>query len=126
MSASYPACVLLAEDEDDTRLWTCEILEQEGFRVLLAANGAEALLVSGQIDEPIDLLLTDLAMPFVGGRRLAKQLSATRPSTRVLFMSAHSREELERDGSLVNGESFLPKPFSSVELVGKIREVLES
>jgi len=117
--------ILLVEDEDDLRESLREVLEEEGYRVLDAADGAAALLVLERDGGALHLLLTDVVMPRMSGRELAMRVRETRPEVRVLFMSGWDphASRLWRDEP---GVALLPKPFTGDELTDKIRQLLES
>lgn len=121
--------VLLVEDEASLRRAANEILQLGGYKVLTAGSGAEALNVSRDYREPIDLLLTDIVMPGISGRELAAQLSAQRPAMRVLLMSGYTDAAATtttmRHGVLDSETAFIEKPFTPLTLTKKIREVLD-
>ena len=117
--------ILLVEDEDSIRALAREILEMNGYVVLEACNGKDALRVLDAHDEPVDLLLTDVVMPIMGGPDLAREVLARQPHTRVLFVSGYTHEAL-CDGDLEPGSFFLGKPFSPDELARKLREIFEN
>jgi signal transduction histidine kinase len=115
--------VLLVEDEDAVRHACRRILERAGFHVLEASNGSQVLDELGE--EPIDLLLTDVIMPGgLTGRDLAERLQRDRPELRVLFMSGYTADAIATRGVLDPGISVVEKPFSSADLLGKVRELL--
>ena len=116
--------VLVVEDEDAVRHLVCRVLRSKGYRVLDAAHGEAALLVAGSTQEPIDLLITDMVMPGMGGTALATELVAVRPSLRVLFITGYAPEAIERRGELADASGLLEKPFSADQLARKVREVL--
>jgi CheY-like chemotaxis protein len=117
--------LLLAEDEDTVRQLSQRALESEGYTVLAAESGREALARLERHDGPIHLLVTDVVMPGIGGRELAERLAALRPDTPVLFMSGYPGDDVIRSGALEPGAAFLQKPFMPQELVRKVREVLD-
>ncbi len=117
--------ILLVEDNDQLRNLARETLEHAGYTVVPAADGAEALRVAGQMDDRIDLVLTDVVMPGMSGRRLAEDLLAVRPALRVLYMSGYTDDAILLHGVSVAGVAFLPKPFMPSELARKVREVLD-
>jgi PAS domain S-box-containing protein len=119
------ATVLLAEDESGVRALAQRILERAGFRVLVARHGADALLLWRQHESEIDVVVTDLVMPELGGRELATELCASRPDLPVLFMSGYSDDEMTRRGIADARVAFLAKPFSTESLVTAVREVLQ-
>jgi YesN/AraC family two-component response regulator len=100
------------------------VLRSLGYTVLEAADGEEALHISGEYGGVIDMLLTDVVLPRFSGLALAEQLLDRRPSVKVLFMSGHTDHTIVHHGVLVSSTSFLQKPFSSELLARKIREVL--
>jgi two-component system, cell cycle sensor histidine kinase and response regulator CckA len=118
--------ILLVEDEEMVRRVTCRMLEIKGFTVLTADGGRAALALSEQHPEPIDLLLTDVMMPEIGGLKLAESLLPQRPGMRVLFMSGHTEGAIVHQGILDPGIAFIQKPFKMADLIRKIREVLTS
>jgi two-component system cell cycle sensor histidine kinase/response regulator CckA len=119
--------VLVAEDEPAVRALAVRILRQQGYRVLEATNGEDALRVARErLDETIALLLTDLVMPQMGGATLAEQIVLLHPSIKVLFMSGYSDTAIVQSGPDQGGVAFLHKPFSPAALAGKVREVLDS
>lgn len=118
--------ILVAEDEDGVRSLTREVLEKYGYTVLEAANGEEALKVADRHQGPLDLLLSDVVMPRMGGPELAQALVARRPELKVLYMSGYTDHPMVRRGVVNAGVAFLQKPFTPTVLVSRIREVLEA
>jgi CheY-like chemotaxis protein len=119
--------VLLVEDEPSVRALAARVLRQQGYHVLEAANGDEALrVVREHTAEPIALLLTDMVMPQMGGQALAEQLALLRPTIKVLFMSGYTDGVIVRQSQLISEAAFLPKPFSLEGLARKVREVLDA
>ena len=116
--------ILLAEDEEMVRKLAREVLEMCGYKVLEAANGGAALLICERHQESIDLLITDVIMPEMGGRELATRLSQLRPEMKVLYMSGYTDNAIVHQGVLDEGANFIQKPFSPQTLASKIREVL--
>jgi PAS domain S-box-containing protein len=118
--------ILLVEDEAVVRLPTRALLERNGYRVLEAANGVEALKVWGEHRKDIALLLTDLVMPEgITGQQLARQLRQAAPRLKVLFTSGYSGETAGREIELGSGECFVPKPFSRDQLLEIVRRCLD-
>ncbi len=117
--------ILAVEDNKDVRRMAAQILRRQGYRVLEAANGGEALLVCEKLKEEIHLLLTDVVMPGMSGRELAHRLSFLRPEMKILYMSGYSDDSIVSYGILNEKVSFIPKPFSLEALVNKAREVLD-
>jgi two-component system cell cycle sensor histidine kinase/response regulator CckA len=117
--------VLLVEDEEALRNITRKALLRFGYTVLDAPNGETALEVAAQYAGPIHVLVTDVVMPGMTGRRLAEQLVALRPGIRVLFTSGYTDDAIVRHGVLEPGTAFLQKPFTQEELSHKLRQVLD-
>ncbi|MBK8169427.1 MAG: response regulator [Sandaracinaceae bacterium] len=117
--------ILLVEDDQALRVALASALEAEGYRVLVGANGADAIeRFAAHVDE-VDLLLTDVVMPRMNGRELATRLLTMRPSLRVLYMSGHTDDAALRQGVLHEGVAFLQKPITPEDLSQKVREVLD-
>jgi signal transduction histidine kinase len=117
--------VLLVEDEEGVRALGARILERHGYTVLEARNGRDALAVVAQHAGQIDLLLTDVVMPEMGGKQLAEALVARDGSLRVLFISGYTDGDISRRGELDPCTAFLQKPFTARGLLGRVREVLD-
>jgi CheY-like chemotaxis protein len=118
--------VLLAEDAEVLRRLLREILTQNGYTVLAAPNGSEALRLSRAHSGPIHLLVTDMVMPQMNGRELASRLAPERPETRVLFMSGYTEEAIATHGVFDPGTQFLEKPFTPDSLARKVRQMLDA
>ncbi|MEJ0000714.1 MAG: response regulator [Verrucomicrobiota bacterium] len=114
--------LLIVEDEPAVRLLAQGVLKAQGYDVLVALNGQDALRVAREHTGPrIALVLTDLVMPHMGGRALAEGLRKTDPQLRILFTSGYTEEAAAGPGESID---FLPKPYSPVDLLRKIREML--
>lgn len=113
--------VLLAEDEDGVRRLVQRALEHQGYRVLPARSGEEAERIARAHHGPIDLLVTDVVMPGMGGRELADALKARRPQLKVLYMSGYTNDEVIRYGVTLAHDAFLQKPFTPTRLVAMVR-----
>jgi two-component system, cell cycle sensor histidine kinase and response regulator CckA len=118
-----PAVVLIAEDDTPVRRLMVESLTQHGFQIIEAADGEQAREAVSRHEGPIDLLLTDLRMPRLGGVELAEWLAAHRPGIRVLFMSGYAAPPAVTTGAF-GPQSFLQKPFTRETLLSRIRELL--
>jgi signal transduction histidine kinase len=118
--------ILVAEDEDSLRKFVVGLLELKGYRVLAAEDGRAALDMACRSRQPIDLLLTDLTMPNMGGRELTKVLKETLPGLKVVFMSGFSEETSLLAGDRKVGVEFIAKPFTSAALWTCVRRVLDS
>jgi PAS domain S-box-containing protein len=121
------ATLLLVEDEPVIRQLSCRVLRQQGYTVLDATNGEEALhTIHAYAGAPIDLLVTDVVMPRIGGKVLADQLMVVYPHIKVLFVSGYATDAIVRYGRLTPGTNFLAKPFTPTALVRKVQEVLDT
>jgi PAS domain S-box-containing protein len=116
--------VLVVEDQPGVRKLTLAMLESQGYRLLEAAGGSEALSLSERYPEPIHLLITDVVMPGMTGRELATRLLALRPALKTLYTSGYTANAIGHEGALDSGVAYLPKPFSPAQLAAKVREVL--
>ncbi len=118
--------VLLVEDEQEVRSLAHRLLCQQGYRVLAAANGVEALHIAQEhTGENIDLLLTDVVMPQMSGKELSDQLKTFRPDVKILYTSGYTDDDIVHHGVLDPGTHFLQKPFTHQGLSRKVREVLD-
>jgi len=117
--------ILLAEDEAAVRNLARRVLEKHGYKLLLAATGRDGVQLATQHAGPIDLLVTDVVMPEMGGRELAQRLAALQPGLKVLYLSGYTDDMIVRHGVLEAGVAFLQKPFTPDTLLRKIREVLD-
>jgi PAS domain S-box-containing protein len=116
--------VLLVEDEDLVRSLAKRVLEGKGYRVFTAQCGAEALDLFPTLPARVDLVVTDVVMPGMGGRELAERLREHQPGLRVLFMSGYTADEILRQGIEAEAVWFIQKPFAPDGLARKVREVL--
>jgi GAF domain-containing protein len=117
--------IILVEDEDDVRELAREILEMNGYRVLQAAHGAEALRACRQHQDRVHLLLTDVVMPGMSGRDLAREVEGLHPETRVVYMSGYTADALGKHGVLEPGIILLEKPFTPDTLLTAVRSALD-
>ncbi len=117
--------ILLVEDEAVVRMLAAEIMRKSGYHVLEAGNGAAALRLIDDRKNFIDLMLTDVVMPGMGGRQLVEQLPAFLMGMKVLYMSGYPDEAIGRHGFLEPGTPFLQKPFTADGLLRKVREILD-
>ena len=94
--------------------------------MLDAGNGWEAMLLLEHYDKPVDLLLTDVVMPGISGRDLAERIAVGRPGMKVLFSSGYTDDAMVRQGVLEKSANFLAKPYTGAQILGKVREALDS
>jgi nitrogen-specific signal transduction histidine kinase/CheY-like chemotaxis protein len=118
--------ILVTEDQEEVRNLIRRMLQMRGYNLLVAASGQEALLLADTRPGEIDLLLTDVVMPGIGGRELALLLGPKHPHMKVLFLSGYTDESIVHRGLLAPGLAFLQKPFSADALARKVRAVLDS
>ncbi len=118
--------ILLVEDEEGIRSLVVGILRSRGYTVLEADRPSDALDISKNFEGPIHLLFTDVVMPQMSGRELAAQISAGRPTTKILYMSGYTNHAIAHHGVLNAGVPFLQKPFTPEALALKVREVLDA
>lgn len=121
-----PQTLIVVEDEAILRQALTEALEHEGYNVLTASDGQDALELLKTCDEGIDLLLTDVRMPRMGGIELAKRLLDRNPDLAILFMSGHSDRQLAQGSAMPDGVELLRKPFSIDVLIHRVSEALVS
>jgi two-component system, cell cycle sensor histidine kinase and response regulator CckA len=117
--------ILLVEDEESLREVVSQILEDQGYQVFVAAHGAQALERASAHQGRIDLLLSDVVMPQIGGPELAKRLLLQRPDIKLLFMSGFTDDRIAHEGVLHAGV-FIQKPFTATQLTGKVRTLLDA
>ena len=122
----YPGAevILLVEDQELVRHFVGELLRSWGYTVLEASNGNEALSTSKRQKGPIGLMVTDVEMPEMSGRELARHLSPFRPEMKVLFMSGYTMETFGQDGISQAGTELLQKPFTAAALRSKLKDLL--
>lgn len=117
--------ILLVEDEEEVRRLAREMLTRQGYTVIEAGSGAEAMRIWRDRFNSIDMLLTDVVMPRMSGRELADKLRGSRPELKVMYMSGYTDDVMARHGVLDSGTAFLSKPFTSEILSRKVRAVLD-
>jgi CheY-like chemotaxis protein len=117
--------ILLVEDEEAVRMVASRVLSEQGYQVLEAANGREALAVAQEAGTDIDLVLTDMIMPEMGGQELAVRMEEALPGVRMMYMSGYSEADKLQRGIRELGEPFLQKPFTTENLVAGVRHALD-
>jgi two-component system, cell cycle sensor histidine kinase and response regulator CckA len=117
--------VLLVEDEEPVRGVITKYLQRTGFRVLEAQDGASALEILSGSTTQVDLAIVDAIMPGMTGREVAEQIARLRPSTKILYISGYTEDEILRRRALQADIAFLQKPFSPHALIAKVFEVLQ-
>jgi two-component system, cell cycle sensor histidine kinase and response regulator CckA len=116
--------ILLVEDEDSVRHLLRTVLRRDGYTVIEARCGTEALTISSQHAGTIDLLMTDLVMPDMNGNELAGRLATLRPDTRVIYMSGYTEQAVLN--VLTDRATFLQKPFTPGAIARRVRAVLDA
>jgi two-component system, cell cycle sensor histidine kinase and response regulator CckA len=116
--------VLVVEDEEAVRELTCEFLKRNGYTVLEARDGIEALEIAQRYSATIHLALSDMVMPRMGGAELIGKLRAIRPKTKFAFMSGYAEYSSHETNTSVSPASVLQKPFSMASLIARVRESL--
>ncbi len=116
--------ILLVEDSDVVRDVIVRMLEEDGFTVLPASCGEDALSVSRREDVSIDLLLTDIVMPEMSGVELADRLERERPGVRILFMTGYAEEVVMNEGILGKHRECIGKPFTLEQITKRVRKIL--
>ena len=116
--------LLLVEDEESVRELVRDTLVGKGYRVVTAENGQAGLTAAAEYNGTIDLVVTDVVMPGMGGREMVKRLAETRPEIKVLYLSGYTQDTVVSEGAAEGGVAFLQKPFTLQHLSRKVREVL--
>ena len=119
--------MLVTEDEPQVLAMIARMLSGQGYNVMAAANGDEALRLAGSPDDQIiNLLFTDVMMPRMDGKELATELRIGRPDVKVIFTSGNAEEAVFEQGLPDENAAFLQKPFMLDDLARKVRDVLDS
>jgi two-component system cell cycle sensor histidine kinase/response regulator CckA len=116
--------ILLVEDEESVRQLVRDTLESKGYKVVEAENGENGLKVASALQAKIELVITDVVMPGMGGREMVEQLARLRPETKVLYLSGYTEDAILSEGTIMTGATFLQKPFTLQNLSRKVRELL--
>jgi len=117
--------ILLVEDEDAVRDLAHKVLQENGYQVLDAKNGGEALLIYEEYSKPIDLIITDVVMPMMSGKKLIKRLEKLKSVAKVIYVSGYTDDVIVHHGILEEGINFVQKPFSPISLLKEVRRVLD-
>ncbi|HTB62199.1 MAG TPA: response regulator [Opitutales bacterium] len=119
--------LLVVEDEPTVRQLACEVLQTQGYEVISASNGQDALHVtSAHKGSPIRLVVSDIIMPLMGGKVMAENLKTVFPNLKILFTSGYTDDTIIAHGVYKTGVEFLPKPYTPAVLVRKVREMLDA
>jgi PAS domain S-box-containing protein len=118
--------ILLVEDEDVLRELASSILRQNGYNVLKASHGDDAVSISKQYKKDIHLLISDVIMPGLNGKQVAQCVSQLYPNMKIIYISGYTKDVIDNYGIFDLGTNFLPKPFTPFTLVRKVREVLDN
>jgi CheY-like chemotaxis protein len=118
--------LLVVEDDGAVRTVIAKVLRQAGYRVVEAGTDEEALKLCSKPKPDIHLIVTDLVMPGLGGRALAKELQSLRPQVRVLYMSGYTEDAIMRHRFIEREAAFIGKPFTPERLTSKVRELLDA
>jgi two-component system, cell cycle sensor histidine kinase and response regulator CckA len=116
--------ILLVEDEESVRQLVRDTLESKGYKIIEAGNGENGIAAAARHSGKIDLVITDVVMPGMGGRELAERILKTRAGTKILYLSGYAEDAVLSEGSLGDNTAFLQKPFTLQNLSRKVREVL--
>jgi CheY-like chemotaxis protein len=118
--------ILLVEDEENVRRIAVRTLRQNGYTILEAADGPTALQMVRNVNGAVDMLITDVVMPHMGGREVAEAVRALAPGIKVMFSSGYTDDAVVRHGVLEADVAFLQKPFTGKTLLARVREVLDT
>jgi signal transduction histidine kinase len=118
--------ILVAEDDESLRTLLCEMLADLGYRVLPTASARDALRAVQDVQERLDLLITDVIMPQMNGRELSELAWSARPALRVLYVSGYGADLVQRQGVFLRRGGFLAKPFSRAQLATAVRALLDT
>ena len=116
--------ILMVEDDDQVRALASATLKARGYKVFLAENGEHAMQVAEELSVPVDILITDVIMPKMGGPELVGKLSPSRPNMRVLYISGYTENAIIPTGTVPAGVQLLPKPFTPNMLAQKVNEMM--
>jgi len=118
--------VLLVEDDSALLTLGTEALTELGYRVFAARTGAEALRLFEARESEIQIVVTDVVMPEMGGRELSEKITRRNPETRVLFVSGYTKDSVLREGIEGSELAFLSKPYTPIQLARSVRETLDA
>ena len=118
--------VLIVEDEDGVRHLVTKVLKRQGYKTMEAQSGDEALRICLELEKPVDLLITDVIMPIMGGVELVEKLQEIWSDLKVLFMSGYTTNAIIHNGTLDKGTNYLQKPSRPVDIAWKVRRVLDA
>ena len=124
MSGERNAGLLLVEDEFEIRTLLAEVFRLEHYEVFQAADGMEALQVFSQNQDQIDLMITDLGLPNLGGIELIERVRAIKPAMKIIGSSGYGRVNIRDEVLGAGGDEFLPKPYVTTELIRTVKRLL--
>ncbi len=125
MSSNAPETILVAEDEEVVNYFLQRSLEREGYRVLIASNGEEALQRFRENMEAVSLVITDVVMPIKSGIEVYNEISVIKPETRFLFISGYTSDLLVGKIESDKRTGYITKPFEKQAVISKVREMLD-
>ena len=118
--------ILVCEDKDSVRRLTVLQLRDAGYSVIEAENGDQAMRLAAEADGSVDLLVTDVIMPYMDGQTLSRELGESHSDLKTLYVSGYTAHAIARHGVLEQGFDFIEKPFSRMKLLARVRQILDS
>ena len=118
--------ILIVDDGDGVRIVARMVLARAGYRVLECSNGIDALRLLDEAEHPVEVVLSDMHMPGMGGRDLASEVRLRYPAAAVVLMSGSSRDSLEKDAPLQTDTVFIAKPFTAAVLLQAVEKALSA
>lgn len=117
--------VLIVEDDDMVRDFAAQVLSHLGYRVMQTSNGEDAIRFTESYEKNINLLITDVILPGMNGKTLARKMMSLKPGIKVLFTSGYTEDIIAERGIIEEGINFIGKPYAAASLAGKIRDMLD-
>ena len=125
MSEDAKKTILVVDDEPEVRKLVAAMATQSGYSVITADSGEHALSIFKNLKEPVELLITDVVQPGMSGPMLADKLILLQPDLKVLYMSGYDNTMVVQKYVVERGHALLPKPFTTEEFLGKMRDLLQ-